>query len=134
MFTTGQGEIVDFAALARVATAPGAIWTQQSEDLDVNLLVFSAGDGVAEHVNTEVDVLLVGIAGTGAVTIDGTRQILSAGQALVSQRARTAASRVRANPSPTSPVIAAVAVSGHAAEFSRLHRDGGAHPAAPPRG
>jgi quercetin dioxygenase-like cupin family protein len=79
----GAGEIVDFAALARVATAPGAVWTHQSEDLNVNLLVFSAGDGVAEHVNTEVDVLLVGIAGAGAVTVDGTHQILRAGQALL---------------------------------------------------
>jgi quercetin dioxygenase-like cupin family protein len=79
----GSGEIVDFAALARVATAPGAVWTHQSEDLNVNLLVFAAGEGVAEHVNTEVDVLLVGIAGAGAVTIDGTRQILRAGQALL---------------------------------------------------
>ena len=62
---------------------PGAIWTRQSEDLNVNLLVFASGEGVAEHVNAEVDVLLVGIAGTGAVTIDGTRQILSPGHAIV---------------------------------------------------
>jgi quercetin dioxygenase-like cupin family protein len=38
---------------------------------------------VAEHVNDEVDVLLVGIAGTGAVTVDETRHILSAGQVLL---------------------------------------------------
>jgi quercetin dioxygenase-like cupin family protein len=74
---------VDLAALTRAASAPGAAWTHESEDLDVNLLVFASGEGVAEHVNDEVDVLLVGIAGAGAVTIDGTRHILSAGQALV---------------------------------------------------
>jgi quercetin dioxygenase-like cupin family protein len=79
----GAGDIVDLAALARAATAPGAAWTQQSEDLNVNLLVFASGEGVAEHVNTEVDVLLVGIVGAGAVTIDETCHILSAGQALV---------------------------------------------------
>jgi mannose-6-phosphate isomerase-like protein (cupin superfamily) len=83
LLTTGQGQMVDLAALAHSATAPGAIWTRQSEDLNVNLLVFTSGDGVAEHVNAEVDVLLVGIAGTGAVTIDGTRQILSPGIAMV---------------------------------------------------
>jgi quercetin dioxygenase-like cupin family protein len=76
-------EGVNLAALARAATAPGAIWTRQSEDLNVNLLVFTAGEGVAEHVNTEVDVLLVGIAGTGAVTIDGMSQILRAGHAVL---------------------------------------------------
>ena len=81
---TGQGQgVVDLAALARSATAQGAIWTRESEDLDINLLGFAAGEGVAEHVNAEVDVLLVGIAGAGAVTVDGTRQNLSAGDAIV---------------------------------------------------
>ena len=93
---SGAGDVVDLAALARAATAPGAAWTQQSEDLNVNLLVFASGEGVAEHVNTEVDVLLVGIAGAGAVTIDETRHMLSAGQALVipksARRSTTAAS------------------------------------------
>jgi quercetin dioxygenase-like cupin family protein len=83
LLTTGQGQMVDLAALAHSATAPGAIWTRQSEDLNLNLLVFTSGEGVADHVNAEVDVLLVGIAGTGAVTIDGTRQILSPGHAMV---------------------------------------------------
>jgi quercetin dioxygenase-like cupin family protein len=80
---TGSAQMADLAALANCATAPGAIWTRQSEDLDVNLLVFASGDGVVEHVNAEVDVLLVGITGAGAVTIDGTSHILRAGQALV---------------------------------------------------
>jgi quercetin dioxygenase-like cupin family protein len=81
---TGQGqEVVDLPALVRSATAPGAIWTRQSQDLNVNLLVFASGQGVEEHVNAEVDVLLIGIEGTGAVTIDGTRQILSAGHVIV---------------------------------------------------
>jgi quercetin dioxygenase-like cupin family protein len=83
LLTAGQGQTVDLAALARSATAPGAIWTRQSEDLNVNLLVFTSGEGVAEHVNAEVDVLLIGIAGTGAVTIDGTRQLFSPGHAIV---------------------------------------------------
>ena len=83
VLSTGPGQVVDLAAQVNAATAPGAIWTRQSEDLNVNLLVFASGEGVAEHVNAEVDVLLVGIEGTGAVTIDGTRHIVRAGQALV---------------------------------------------------
>ena len=79
----GPEQIVDLAALVRSATAQGAIWTRESEDLDINLLVFAAGEGVAEHVNAEVDMLLVGIAGAGAVTIDGTSQHLTAGDAIV---------------------------------------------------
>ena len=86
LLTTGQGQMVDLTALAHSATAPGAIWTRQSEDLNLNLLVFTSGEGVAEHVNAEVDVLLVGIVGTGAVAIDGTRQILSAGHAIISPK------------------------------------------------
>jgi quercetin dioxygenase-like cupin family protein len=83
MLSTGSEQIVNLAALARAVTAPGAVWTRHSEDLDINLLVFAAGEGVAEHVNDEVDVLLVAIVGAGAVNVDGTRHILNAGQAIV---------------------------------------------------
>jgi quercetin dioxygenase-like cupin family protein len=75
--------IVELAAIARAGTAAGAAWTHQSDDLDTNLLVFATGQGVDEHVNDEVDVLLVGIAGEGVVTVDGARRILRPGRALV---------------------------------------------------
>lgn len=75
--------VVDLAALARMSSVPGPIWVHQSADLNVNLLVFDAGDGVAAHVNSEVDVLLVGIAGSGVVEVEGTSHPLRAGQALV---------------------------------------------------
>jgi quercetin dioxygenase-like cupin family protein len=75
--------IVDLAAVARAGAAAGAAWTHQSDDLDTNLLVFAMGQGVEEHVNDEVDVLLVGIAGEGVVTVDGARRILRPGRALV---------------------------------------------------
>ena len=78
-----ETDVVDLPAVVQEASARGAAWTRQSEDLDVNLLVFAPDEGVAEHVNTEVDVLLVGIAGSGVVTVDGKRQLLHAGQALV---------------------------------------------------
>ena len=54
-----------------------------SDALDINLLVFAADEGVAEHVNDQVDVLLVGIAGAGTVTIDGRQHELRAGRAVV---------------------------------------------------
>jgi quercetin dioxygenase-like cupin family protein len=93
-----QGQVVDLAALTRSATGPGAIWTRQSEDLNVNLLVFASGEGVAEHVNAEVDVLLVSISGTGAVTIDGTRQILSPGGVIVIPKGTNRAIQSMSNP------------------------------------
>jgi quercetin dioxygenase-like cupin family protein len=76
-------EIVDLAALARDAPETGAAWTKQSGDLNVNLVVFRSGDGVAEHRNTEVDVLLIGVAGEGVVDVDGTPQTLRPGHALI---------------------------------------------------
>jgi mannose-6-phosphate isomerase-like protein (cupin superfamily) len=75
--------LVDLAAVAGAATTPGAAWTHQSEDLNANLLVFPAGEGVAGHVNAEVDVLLVGVAGEGLIDVDGTACVLRPGQALV---------------------------------------------------
>ena len=75
--------IVDLATVAQAAVAQGAVWTRQSEDLDVNLLVFKAGEGVAAHVNGEVDVLLVGVAGEGVVTVNGKRHALHTGHLLV---------------------------------------------------
>lgn len=81
-------DVVDLVALVRPPTsgfrpAAGAVWTRQSDDLNVNLLVFPTGDGVAEHVNAEVDVLLIGIAGEGIVAIDGLPRVLRAGCAVL---------------------------------------------------
>ncbi len=74
---------VDLPALARAGLVPGPAWTHQGNDLNVNLLVFAAGDGVPTHVNTEVDVLIVGIEGTGILEIDGQPQTCSAGKVLI---------------------------------------------------
>lgn len=74
---------VDLAAIARSATGRGPAWTRRSENLDINLLVFRVGEGVAEHVNAEVDVLLVGIAGEGVIIVDGQPNHLAAGQTIL---------------------------------------------------
>ncbi len=58
----------------------GTVWTLEgSEDLNANLVRFPSGDGVGEHVNREVDVVMVGIDGFGTVTVDGREDQLSAG-------------------------------------------------------
>jgi quercetin dioxygenase-like cupin family protein len=74
-----EADIVDLAALAQANSAFSPVWTHQSGDLNVNLLVFEQGDGVAEHVNAEVDVLLIGIAGEGEIAIDGWPQAIRPG-------------------------------------------------------
>ncbi len=50
----------------------GVVWTlEQDGDINVNLVRFPVGRGVGEHVNEEVDVLVVGVSGSGVVAVDG---------------------------------------------------------------
>ena len=81
-----RSEVVDLAALAGAPNAPGAAWTHVSEDLNVNLLVFPADEGVAPHENAEVDVLVIGITGAGVIEVDGVSHALRSGLALVIPR------------------------------------------------
>jgi mannose-6-phosphate isomerase-like protein (cupin superfamily) len=68
---SGGPPVADLPALARGAAAPGPAWTQASDDLHANLVVFDDNDGIDEHANPDLDVLLVGVLGHGVVTIDG---------------------------------------------------------------
>jgi hemerythrin-like domain-containing protein/mannose-6-phosphate isomerase-like protein (cupin superfamily) len=49
----------------------GPVWGIASEDLNATALSWGPGQGVAEHTNAERDVLLITIAGSGIVVIDG---------------------------------------------------------------
>jgi quercetin dioxygenase-like cupin family protein len=50
----------------------GVIWTlDTSSELNANLVRFGAGQGVEEHVNDEVEVIVVGVSGSGIVAVDG---------------------------------------------------------------
>ena len=56
------------------------VWTlEQLGDLNANLVRFPAGGGVGEHVDEEVDVLVVGVSGSGVVEVDGQEHPLRAG-------------------------------------------------------
>ena len=58
----------------------GVVWTlEASSELNANLVHFETGDGVGEHVNDEVDVLILGISGTGFVEVDGREHPVSTG-------------------------------------------------------
>lgn len=59
----------------------GVVWTlEESSDLNANLVRFGAGRGVGEHVNDEVEVVFVGVSGSGIVMVDGEEHALSAGK------------------------------------------------------
>lgn len=50
----------------------GAVWSlEESDDLNANLVVLAPGDKVGEHVNAEVDVLIVVLDGEGVLVADG---------------------------------------------------------------
>jgi quercetin dioxygenase-like cupin family protein len=61
----------------------GPLWGTATEDLNATLLAWGPGEGVAEHVNDERDVLLVVLAGSGTVALDGVDHVLRAEHALI---------------------------------------------------
>ena len=66
--------------LASAEGQKGVVWSlQESGDLNVNLVRFAEGEGVGEHANDEVDVLLLGVSGSGEVRINGGLHCLSGG-------------------------------------------------------
>src|SRR5215210_834782 len=65
---------------ASSAGRAGVVWTLQgSSQLNANLVRFGVGGGVGEHVNDEVDVIVVGVSGSGAVEVDGEEHPVSEG-------------------------------------------------------
>lgn len=75
----------------RAGAGDGPLWGTASEDLNVTLLSWRPGDGVPEHGNDALDVLVVVLAGSGTATVDGRDVPLAAPQALlIPKRARRA--------------------------------------------
>jgi quercetin dioxygenase-like cupin family protein len=70
---------IDLAA--RAGTGP--VWSLASDDLNATLLAWPANERLPEHVNAELDVLLVVIEGDGTAVVDGQPHALAAGHALL---------------------------------------------------
>jgi quercetin dioxygenase-like cupin family protein len=67
-------------AAATAGDRVGVIWSlDASSDLNANLVGFGTGQGVGEHVNDEVEVIVLGVSGSGIVTVDREEHALSAG-------------------------------------------------------
>ncbi len=60
----------------------GLLWATESEDLNATLLAWPPGAGPSEHTNRERDILLVVLAGSATVTVNGDAQPVEAGQAI----------------------------------------------------
>lgn len=81
-------QLVDLAAAAG-AGADGAVWSLPHDgDLDANLVVLHPEGSIGEHVNREVDVLVVVRAGAGTLLVDGEAIPLSAGTLVMVPRDR----------------------------------------------
>ena len=77
-----QAPVMDLAELASQASASGgagAVWSLASADLILSLLHFSAGDGVEAHINHQVDVISLVIAGEGVLELDDRQERLRPG-------------------------------------------------------
>jgi quercetin dioxygenase-like cupin family protein len=64
--------MTDLTGLLQSAEGDGVHWTLETcNDLNVNLVHLDAAHVVDEHVNNEVDVVIVVLGGHGLLTIDG---------------------------------------------------------------
>ena len=73
--------VVDLVEIASAGRGLGTVWTQEgSEDLNVNLVRFEAGEGVGVYRNDEVDVVFVGVSGSGVIVVDGEELPLQPGR------------------------------------------------------
>jgi quercetin dioxygenase-like cupin family protein len=58
----------------------GVMWTlDTSSELNANLVRFGTGQGIEEHVNDGVEVIVLGVSGSGIVAVDREEHALSAG-------------------------------------------------------
>ena len=78
--------VIAAAELLQTANVQGAIWSHTTDDLNINLLRFTAGDGVDLHINSEVDVLGVVIEGVGQVLNGNTVQTVERGDSFIIPR------------------------------------------------
>jgi quercetin dioxygenase-like cupin family protein len=81
-----ENRIIDLHTLVANVQGQGPLWSYAGDDLNVNLVAWPAGAGVSEHVNREVEVLLVGVEGNGVVTVSGEERTLHPGEILVIPR------------------------------------------------
>lgn len=79
--------VVDLSA----PSGHGPLWSTETEDLNATLLAWPAGAGPVEHVNSERDVLLVLLAGSATVTVDGEANEVQRGEVVILEKGRTRA-------------------------------------------
>jgi uncharacterized cupin superfamily protein len=69
----------------------GPVWGMSTDELNATLLAWPPGHEVAEHTNTELELLVVVLEGSGVVFIDGRRHAVGPGSLLVIEKGRSRA-------------------------------------------
>lgn len=82
-------KILTLGGIPSSEDAPHLLGSLTSDDLNVNIMRFTGEEGIEEHVNREVDVLLVALDGEGLVIVDGIEAQLVAGQAVIVPKGST---------------------------------------------
>lgn len=77
-----------YAALQNAAAGKGTgvLWSSATETLNVNVVAWNAGGGVALHVNPAVEVALIVLSGVGKLTVDDRAHDLNPGDVVVIPR------------------------------------------------
>jgi quercetin dioxygenase-like cupin family protein/hemerythrin-like domain-containing protein len=74
----------------------GPLWGTETDDLNATLLAWPAEGGTDDHVNSERDVIVVVLAGSATVAIDGEPHEVRAGQAVIVEKGQSR--RITAGP------------------------------------
>lgn len=72
-----------FVSDPKLGAKNGPIWGAETDDLDATMINWQAGRSVAAHVNSEVDVVVTILEGTGILRIDSEIFEVSAGNVFV---------------------------------------------------
>ncbi|HSI72330.1 MAG TPA: cupin domain-containing protein [Fimbriimonas sp.] len=75
--------MIDTKQILESAAVNGPQWSHECEDLDITLLYWNEGDAIPEHVNHEVDVVVIGLSGVGVVTVAGESSLMGPGSLVV---------------------------------------------------
>ncbi|MFD0279494.1 cupin domain-containing protein [Kitasatospora sp. NPDC127111] len=89
----GEGVVLDDLLREAAADQAGALWrlTGAERQLDANVVRLRAGASVADHVEPELDVLVLGIAGEGTLRCGDTTHALRPGALRLLPRGATRA-------------------------------------------
>lgn len=90
--------LINVAEALRGVEYNGPVYSTTSEQLNVNLLRLADGDSIPQHINHEVDVLVVIIQGTCKLIVDNEMTVLRTGMSAVIPRGHLRAIRCTMGP------------------------------------